>query len=411
MRTLIKIDLSRFPNLVNRMYHKTFNNESHFLVMYGGAGSGKSVTAAQKIIYRMLTERDHRYLVGRKVGDTIRDSSRAEIIAAIEDMGVRELFTYSESPTGEMTIKCPNNNVILFRGFDNVEKLKSIKGISSAWLEEASEFTEDDLDQLNLRIRGKGLRNYKQIILTFNPISEHHWLKKRFFDRIDPKATVIKTTYRDNVFIDDEYKESLEALKDTNETYYKVYALGEWGTLKGAIYDNYTVIDAMPDYAEIDVLGLDFGYNHPQSLVRIKIDGNDAYIDEIYYESGHDNRYFIEHIAKHHADIKHLKCWADAARPDLIDELQRAGWSIEKAKKDVFAGINTVKGLKLHITARSVNILREIKTYCWKQDKDGNTLDEPVKTGDDAMDAMRYAIFSELAKPDGTTKSFQIKGL
>ncbi len=398
---MVKIDLSQFPKLVNKVYHPVFRDTKRYEVLYGGAGSGKSVTAAQKIIYRMITEKNHKFLAARKVKDTIRESVRAELIDAIESMGLRSLFFYSDSPTGEMTIKGPNNNSIIFRGFDNVEKLKSLKGITSAWLEEASEFLESDLDQLDLRIRGKNLKNYKQIILTFNPISEHHWLKKRFFDRVEDDAYVLKTTYLDNNFIDDEYKRRIEALKETNQTYYKVYALGEWGTLKGAIYENYKVIDKMPEHAELETLGLDFGYVHPQVLVHAKIDKNNLYIDEVYYRSEKTNSHFLEWLQKNRSDLLKVQVFPDTARPDLISDVKNAGMRVGETKKDVFTGINILQGMNIHITARSANILREIKTYCWKMDKDGNTLEEPVKENDDAMDAMRYAISPLISKKTG----------
>jgi len=171
------------------------------------------------------------------------------------------------------------------------------------------------------------------------------------------------------------------------------------------------VIDSLPEHADIESIGLDFGYNHPQSLVHVKIDGENVYIDEVYYQSGHDNGYMIEWIRENRHDLFSVQCWADAARPDLIEECQKAGMRIDKAKKDVFAGINTLKGLKLHFTRRSVNLIKEVQTYSWRVDKDGNSLDEPVKHNDDGMDAIRYAIFTELSKPKSGTVSFKIKGL
>ena len=399
----IRIDLSQFPRIVNRVYYPTFHDRHRYLVLYGGAGSGKSVTAAQKIVYRCITERGHKFLGVRKIQNTIRESMRAEIIDAIVKMGVQSLFAYSTSPSGEMTIVGPNGNTIIFRGLDDPEKIKSIKDITGVWIEEASELTKEDFDQLDLRLRGKHLKNYKQIILTFNPVSDQHWLKKHFFDRVEPDALVLKTTYLDNQFIDEDYVRRLEALKETNPSYYRVYALGEWGVLKGVIYDNYDVIEEMPEHFELECLGLDFGYNHPQALVHIRIDGRDAYIDEIYYEREKENGAMIAWVDDNRPELKRVKCWADAARPDLIEECRKAGWRIDKAKKDVFAGINKVKNMRLHITARSKNVLTEIKTYCWKIDKSGNSLDEPVKEGDDAMDAMRYGVFTALGAPGKPT--------
>ena len=242
----ITIDFTNLPKITNDAYVPLYMNKSRYLVLYGGAGSGKSVFVGEKIVMRMLRETNHKFLVVRKVEATLRESARAEIIGAIEDMGFAKLFKYSTAPTGEMTITCKNNgNKIIFRGLDNKEKLKSIKGITGLWLEEASEFTLDDFTQLDLRLRGK-LKNYKQIVLSFNPITSKHWLKKRFFDTKDKDATVLHTTYLDNRYLDDKYIEVLENLKHTNNTYYQIYALGKWGVLKGLIYTDYTIIDEMP---------------------------------------------------------------------------------------------------------------------------------------------------------------------
>ena len=409
----INVDLSQFPTIVNKAYYPIFHNESRFLVLYGGAGSGKSVTAAEKIIYRFLLEPNHKYLAARKVADTVRESCRAELIGAIKMMGVDSLFKYGTSPSCDMTIIGPNNNTIIFRGFDDVEKLKSLKGLTGAWLEEASEFTKDDMDQLNLRIRGQDLKNYKQIILTFNPISEHHWLKSYFFDNPRYDATVIKTTYKDNSFIDDEYKQTLELLKDTNPSFYKVYALGEWGSLKGRIYDKYTVVPGMPESFEDESLGLDFGFMHPQAFVHIRFVGNRIYLDEIFYETGITNKEFIATIKSDRPELLNIPLYPDTARPDLISELEDEGFDVMQTDKAVFDGIMTVKGRDIHVTSRSKNIIRELKLYSWKQAKDGQIKDEPSKLNDHIMDAIRYGVHSHVNQQRGYGgyDTFDVEGL
>jgi len=108
--------------------------------------------------------------------------------------------------------------------------------------------------------------------------------------------------------------------------------------------------------------------------------------------------------------MKKVQIYADSARPDLISEWRVAGVKIDKANKGVFEGINTVKGFNIHITKNSVNVLKEIDLYAWKVDKDGNSLDEPVKVNDDAMDAIRYAL-TPYIKKSGKTKSIKVKYL
>jgi phage terminase large subunit len=292
-------------------------------IFFGGASSGKSVFVGQKIVYRLLTEQKHKFLVARKIEATIRESARAEIIGAIEQMGMQGLFRYSTAPTGEMTISCINGSKIIFRGLDNKEKLKSIKDITGLWLEEASDFTLDDFTQLDLRLRGKHINNYKQVILSFNPISSKHWLKKRFFDTKDEDATVIHTTYNDNKYLDDKYISVLENLKKTNYSYYQIYALGKWGVLKGLIYTKYTIIDELPKDSEIHRFGVDFGFNHPTACTEIKIDGDNLYLDQILYESLLTNTELIRKLKSQAPHLMELKGYLDSAEPARIADFEK----------------------------------------------------------------------------------------
>jgi len=262
---------------------------------------------------------------------------------------------------------------------------------------------------LDLRLRGES-KNYKQIILTFNPVSAQHWIKKKFFDKKVEDTFILKTTYLDNPFVGEEYREVMKRLKEDNYEYYKIYALGEWGILKGLIYPKYEVIEKLPEYFEKEYIGLDFGYNHPYAVVLVRIDGKNLFVKELFYKSEWENAKVIEYFEKNYPYLKSVKIYADSARADLINEWKNKGWWIEKANKNVFEGINAVKSFNIHITQDSVNVINEINLYAWKEDKDGKALDEPVKMNDDAMDAMRYAITPYIAKK-GNLKGLKIKGL
>lgn len=220
-------------DIMNEWAHPILDDSSRYLVLYGGAGSGKSVAAAQKLIIRMMEEKPHKFLVVRKVATTLRNSVYSLIRGTIADWGVGQFFDIHK---GDMDITCANGNQIIFAGLDDVEKLKSIHGITGMWLEEASELLQEDFQQLDLRLRGN-TKHYKQIMISFNPISITHWLKLVFFDSKKPNSTVIHTTYKDNLFIDDEYKGTLEALRETDPYYYTVYALGEWGVLGQTVFN------------------------------------------------------------------------------------------------------------------------------------------------------------------------------
>lgn len=188
--------------------------------------SGKSVFSSQKVIIRVLTEEKHRILCARKISATLRESVYKRLKNEISAMGFMHEFNINQT---EMRFThLPTGNEILLTGLDDVEKLKSIEGITSIWIEEATELNEGDLDQLDLRLRGE-TKNYKQIILSFNPIDESHWIKKRFFDNVQPNAFVLRTTFDDNAFLDEEYRAVLEQKASVNPNMYRIYYLGQWG--------------------------------------------------------------------------------------------------------------------------------------------------------------------------------------
>lgn len=221
----------------NKAYIELLHCDKRYMVLYGGAGSGKSVFAVQRFIIRLLQEQLCNVLVVRAVAATNRDSTYALFSQIIHKWGLEALFKANKS---DMQLVCTaTGNCAVFKGLDDVEKLKSItfpKGeLTEVWIEEASEVEEGDFNQLDIRLRGKGIKG--QIVLTFNPVSAQHWLKKRFFDRKESKAVVSKTTYRDNRFLTEDYRELLEQFKETDPYYYSVYCLGEWGVLGKTIFD------------------------------------------------------------------------------------------------------------------------------------------------------------------------------
>jgi len=344
------------------------------------------------IVLRCLEDKRHKILVVRKVAKTIRFSVFALLTRIIDEWGLHQLFTVNKT---EMTITCQNGNQIMFLGLDDVEKLKSIDAITEVWVEEASETTEDDLTQLNLRLRGIG-DVAKQIFLTFNPISITHWLKKRFFDKPDGKAAITHTTYKDNRFLDAEYIAELESLKAQNEYYYDVYCLGKWGVLGTGVFSNF-VIEPF-DYGEADLAnvcaGMDFGFNHPSALERVGFKDGELYVFDELSIRGVTNTEWIGEVAK--ALPRTQAVTADSAEPGRIREFQQAGFNVagaRKGKDSVKEGIDFLKRYRIHIHAtRCPMLAARLPAYQYKKDKDGNTIDEPVEVLDDEIAALRYAI-------------------
>ena len=396
MKTIINIDLKKITNPVYLPLHK---NTSRYLVLYGGAGSGKSWFAAEKILLRVMKEPGHRILVIRKIARTIRRSCFQLLQDYISRWNINSLFIVNKS---EMNITFKyNGNMILFAGIDDPEKLKSIERITSIWVEEATELSLDDFFEIDRRLRGN-TKYYKQIILSFNPILKSNWTYKRFFDKLTREAqkdiTTLKTTYKDNEFIinDLAYVRLLEGYTGNNR---KVYTLGQYGLLENAIYTNWRMIDDA-DFPTTDepILGLDFGFIAPMALVKMVVDmeARKVYLHELYYQTRKTTKDFVEDIEE--LDLKNFRIIADSEAPDKIKEMNDYGYGyIEGANKNkgsVIAGIDFINQFELLITKSSTNIKREIEGYQRRQDKDGNIMEEPEKGVDHSMDAVRYPMYT-----------------
>lgn len=235
----------------NATFLPLFFDTHRYLVLKGGGGSGKSIFAGRKVLERVTSEPGHRWLVCRKVQKTIRESCFKQLIGQIMDYYPDSGYKINKS---DMVITFANSSEIIFAGLDDVEKLKSIYNITGIWIEEASELLESDFNQLDIRLRGE-TAYYKQIILTFNPVSVLHWLKKRFFDFdiSDPaerekaikRTRIHESTYKDNRFLDAEAIQTLEAFKGTDEYYYSVYCLGMWGVTGKSVFDSKAVMQRL----------------------------------------------------------------------------------------------------------------------------------------------------------------------
>lgn len=261
----------------NECFLPLFFDEHRHLVMKGSAGSGKSVFAGRKILERCATEPGHRMLVVRKVAKTLRESCF--------DLLKKQAYTYYEKdikkiPAGkssDMYLLFKNGSEIIFAGLDDVEKLKSIHDITSIWIEEASELEPADFDQLDIRLRGE-TKYYQQIILTFNPVSITHWLKKRFFDEKDPEGRVRihESSYLNNRFLPEKDRITLESFKRTDPYYYQVYCLGQWGVIGQSIFDKTVIGDKLLHLPKPEAKG-DFSYDYNGitiSSISFVVDGD-----------------------------------------------------------------------------------------------------------------------------------------
>lgn len=365
-------------------------------VYYGGAGSGKSVFVAQKIVIKALKGK-RKVLVIRKVARTQKESCFTVIKDVLSSLNILDKCTINKST---LDITLPNGSVFLFKGMDDSEKIKSIANITDIWIEEATELNLDDFTQLNLRLRAS-VPNL-QMILSFNPVSKANWCYQSFFAK-KTDAFVLKTTYKDNKFLPRAYIESLEKMIETNYTYYKIYALGEFCSLDKLIYTNWEekefyVQEIISTKKFITLTGLDFGFtNDPTALVVSLCDTNskELYIFDEYGNVGMTNPEIAE-VLKSMGYSKNI-IMADSAEQKSIEEIRRAGITKIKACKkspdSVKHGIQQLQQYKIYVHPKCVGVITELQNYSWKKDKQtGEYINEAVDQFNHYLDALRYSM-------------------
>jgi len=363
------------------------------LVIFGGAGSGKSYAVAQYLLILIgYATEPLKILVTRKTNPSLRLSA-LELVKEI--LSTNNVYFFEQR--AEQILSLLDGSRIYFRGMDDPEKIKSAE-FNIVWMEEATEFDEQDYRILKLRLRRPQVRSRKgwlipnQIMLTFNPVSVHNWTYKLFFERQNPSAMILHTTYRDNPFLDEEYIRQLEALKNEDKTFYEIYAEGRFATPENLIFTNYRVVkDAPSEFDEIRY-GIDFGFNNPTVVLKVGIKDQNVWVLDELYKTKLTNAELID-LLKQFVRERNAPIFADSSEPARIEEIRRAGFNIQPALKDVKAGIDFLKRWTIYISEHCVNTLKEIRNYKWKEDRNGNPLDEPVKFMDHAMDALRYAVY------------------
>lgn len=231
----MNVNIKISKKVFNDVYLPYLENEDRYLLFYGGGSSGKSYFIAQRYIFKLLHPTRCNLLVVRQTGDTNRKSTFPLLKQVLSNWNLSKHFKINES---DMRIKCLlTKNEVAFAGLDDVEKIKSITfengELTDIWVEEATETQEADINQLKVRLRGG--KSKKQMVLSFNPINIQHWIKKHFID--SKLATVCFSTYKDNKFLTDDDKKALEDLKYTDEYTYNVYCLGQWGILGKTVFD------------------------------------------------------------------------------------------------------------------------------------------------------------------------------
>ena len=398
----ININISK---AVGKGYKDFIMCKKRYRVVKGSRGSKKSTTTAQDIILKMTMYPLANTLVIRKTFNSHKDSTWTQLKWAAKNLGLDDDWSFSKSPL-EATRKSTGQK-ILFRGLDDPMSITSITVehgyLCWAWFEEAFQvMNEDDFNKVDMSVRGQLPDGYyKQITITFNPWSEKHWLKKRFFDTNDPNILALTTTYECNEWLGPDDRALFEQMKINNPRRYNIEGLGNWGIAEGLVYENF--IEQEFDYMEISkragtkaVFGLDFGYtNDPTAFIAAIVDqeNKELYIFDEHYQKAMTNE-DIANMIKYKGYSKET-ITADSAEPKSIDDIKSKGiYRIKAAKKgkdSILNGIQNIQDYKIIIHPKCENFLIEINNYVWSN-KNGIVINKPIDDFNHLMDALRYAM-------------------
>lgn len=394
-------------SIVGKGYDQMFAHHGRYICIKGSRASKKSKNTAIYVVLKLMRESRGGALCIRKTAETLRDSCFADIKWAIKRLGYQSLFKFRENPLKVTYI--PTGAYILFRGLDDSMKVTSISyeeyTLTTIWFEEAYEIDDiEDFRKINESMRGFTPPGHeKRVILTLNPWSDKHWIKKEFFDREDPDILAFTTNYLCNEWLDEADRKLFEDMKRRNPRRYRVAGLGEWGVSEGLVYENWEELwfDPKEIYTNArwmkPVYGLDFGYTtSPTAFVAAFVDLKNKNIwiyDEI-YKPGLTNQQIYQELA--YNGYAKEKIVADSAEPKSIAELYSLGCNrITKARKgndSIRWGINLIQQFHIYVHPNCKNTVLELSNYRWKKDKTGNLTGEPEREYDHIMDALRYCV-------------------
>ena len=375
------------PKLVKRTpvfrknYEVLLNSPKRYICNEGGSRSGKTFGITMAII-RYATEHPGKGVtVCSHSLPHLKRGALRDFIQIVTDWGLYNDAWHNKT---DNVYKFPNGSYVEFIGLEEADRARGA-GRDLLFVNEANLISKTLFDQLDMRTRWK-------VITDLNPSDFDCWAYKL---ADVPDANLIRSNYQNNISnLPDVQIRVIESYKDADPMMWKVFGLGERGASEGLVYTHWKTTDSIPDGET--VYGLDFGFNVPTALVRVTFNDGNVYVKEILYQSKLTTSDLVK-ILNELSISEYDEIYCDAAEPKTIEELYRSGFNARPADKDVTEGIRKVKAQRLHIMGD--NLIKELRGYSWKEDKDGKVLDEPVKMNDHLADAMRYAIFTKLKNP------------
>ena len=365
------------------VFNKAYRSKSRITCLQGGTRSSKTYSLCQLFIVKCLEDTGRTFTIVRKTLPALKGTAYRDVLNILKDM---ELYSEENHNKSELSYLL-NGNLIEFISVDQPQKIRGRKR-DYLWLNEANELTYEDWTQLILRTT-------EQIYLDYNPSDPYSWIYEKVQTRDD--CTFIKSTYKANPFLDEDTISEIERLKDIDPDYWRVYGLGEIGSIQTMIFRNFNLVDDVQ--GKLIGYGLDFGFtNSPTALVEVRQLDDNLYIKELLYEKRLTNTDLANKL-KEFGISRQSEIIGDSAEPKSIEEIYRQGFNIKPAKKGagIHLGLDIMRRYKLHITKDSLNAIKEFRGYKWSTDKNGDVLNTPVKVNDHLIDATRYLCLNKLS--------------
>ena len=369
-------------------------NKYKHIVNEGSSRSSKSYSLMQLMIYICHKEENKRISI---VSHSLPHVKRGVLRDFYDIMRAWNLFDVDRWRATDFVYTFPNNSYIEFIGLDDPDRAKG-PGRDILWINEANLVTKNTYYQLAMRTTGT-------IFADLNPSDfACYW----YDIADDPANKKIHSTYKQNIpNLSQQQIEILESYKDLPDDFmYKVYTLGLRGMPKELIYTSWKIVKELPNKGQI-FYGLDFGYTAPTALVKVEFHEGSLYVEEMIYQSKLTANDLVNRLKELNLS-RSDELFCDSAEPKTIEELVRAGFNAKPSEKDVWGGIMKVKSYPLYVTHNSENVKRELQSYKWKTDRDGNIAQDeaPVKENDHSLDALRYAVFTKLTTKQPTWVAF-----
>ncbi len=356
-------------------------------------------SSASKTYSILAVEIDHctknPYTETSVVAESIPHLKRGAMRDFMKIMTVTGRFNAARWNATDFRYKFANGSYIEFFSADDDSKLRGARR-DRLYMNEANNLSFHAYTELAARTK-------QSVILDWNPVNEF-WFHSELMHDEDVDFLIL--TYKDNEACPKSARDFIEKARVKAETseywanWYKVYGLGQVGTLQGAIYEDFEVVEGIDvSRAKFVALGLDWGFsNDPTALVAIYRQGDCLLIQELLYSTGLTN----QDIADKLRSLGITRAWeivADSAEPKSIEEIYRLGFNIKPAEKgpdSVRNGIDILKRFKLQVTKDSTNLIKELRSYTWATDKEGKNTGVPIDSFNHACDAMRYVALNKL---------------